>query len=554
MSDQSTLLGTIEDVEGATVRVLLNSDRGLGLAFVEGYGYRIGQVGSFVRIPIGYQDLFGIISQVGASAAPDVEEDESLKGQQWMTVQLVGEANRSGRLRRGLSKFPTVGDEVHFVTENELSIIYGRPDSPQYVSVGHVVGSQTIPSLVDVNKLVTRHSAVVGSTGAGKSTTVASLVEQIASEEDLKSPRVLLLDIHGEYANSMRDIANVYTVQPDENKNERALHIPYWALTFDELLSVTLGSVRDDTDRGAVAERVTEQKRKAARQWTESELEPDKVNADSPVPFSIHQLWFDLHREVVSTYFDTGDQSFDQLAYRTDETGEPVDEGDAMEVRPPDTLPHDRSADVDEKVYLSQSPLNIRRQVEGLGYRLRDSRYDFLFRPGDWLPNTDGIPDADLDELLEGWVGGESGITILDLSGVPSDILETMVGALLRVIYDALFWARKLPEGGKERPLLLVLEEAHTYIGKSADGPAADSVRRVAKEGRKYGVGLMLVSQRPTEIDSTILSQCGTIAAMRLTNSDDRSRVTSAAADNLRGIFSMLPVLRTGIKSDLLCK
>ena len=117
---------------------------------------------------------------------------------------------------------------------------------------------------------------------------------------------------------------------------------------------------------------------------------------------------------------------------------------------------------------------------------------------------------------------------------------------LLRVIYDALFWGRNLAEGGRERPLLLVLEEAHAYLGQGDDGPAAKAVRRIAKEGRKYGIGAMIVSQRPAEIDSTILSQCGTIFAMRLANSADRSHVTSAASDNLEGLFSMLPILRTG--------
>jgi DNA helicase HerA-like ATPase len=125
-------------------------------------------------------------------------------------------------------------------------------------------------------------------------------------------------------------------------------------------------------------------------------------------------------------------------------------------------------------------------------------------------------------------------------------VLTSLVGVLLRVIYDALFWGRNLAEGGRERPLLLVLEEAHAYLGQGDDGPAAKAVRRIAKEGRKYGIGAMIVSQRPAEIDSTILSQCGTIFAMRLANSADRSRVTSAASDNLEGLFSMLPILRTG--------
>jgi hypothetical protein len=152
----------------------------------------------------------------------------------------------------------------------------------------------------------------------------------------------------------------------------------------------------------------------------------------------------------------------------------------------------------------------------------------------------------DLDALLADWVGSPSPITILDLSGIPSTVLNDLIGATLRILYDALFWARNLPEGGRERPLLFVLEEAHTYLGKEHTGPAASAVRRIAKEGRKYGVGIMIVSQRPSEIDSTILSQCGTIFAMRLANDTDRGQVAGASSDNLKGLFDMLPILRTG--------
>jgi DNA helicase HerA-like ATPase len=113
-------------------------------------------------------------------------------------------------------------------------------------------------------------------------------------------------------------------------------------------------------------------------------------------------------------------------------------------------------------------------------------------------------------------------------------------------LYDAIFWARNLPEGGRERPLFIVLEEAHSYLSRESSNAAAEAVRRIAKEGRKYGVGIMIVSQRPSEIDSTILSQCGTLFAMRLSNDTDRGHVTSASSENLKGLFDMLPVLRTG--------
>jgi uncharacterized protein len=162
------------------------------------------------------------------------------------------------------------------------------------------------------------------------------------------------------------------------------------------------------------------------------------------------------------------------------------------------------------------------------------------------MPDGDGKTDEDLDTLLTSWLGDVKPISILDLSGVPPSIQSELVGSLLRIVYDALFWSRNIPEGGRERPLLIVLEEAHAYLGIDKKQMAAIAVRRIAKEGRKYGIGIMLVSQRPAEIDSTILSQCGTLFAMRLSNSTDRAQIQGAASDNLEGLFAMLPVLRTG--------
>ena len=119
-----------------------------------------------------------------------------------------------------------------------------------------------------------------------------------------------------------------------------------------------------------------------------------------------------------------------------------------------------------------------------------------------------------------------------------------LVGVLIRLLFDALFWARYLPEGGRSRPLLFVLEEAHAYLNSGNECPASIAARRIVKEGRKYGMGAMIVSQRPAEIDPTILSQCGTMFAMRLANATDRSHVTGTVSDNLEGLFNMLPALR----------
>jgi DNA helicase HerA-like ATPase len=137
-------------------------------------------------------------------------------------------------------------------------------------------------------------------------------------------------------------------------------------------------------------------------------------------------------------------------------------------------------------------------------------------------------------------------ITVLDLSGVPSAVLLRLIGGILNIIYEALFWGRDVSEGGRKRPLLIVMEEAHRYLNKDSDSPARSMAQRIVKEGRKFGVGAMIVGQRPSEIDETILSQCGTFFALRMSNSADRGKVQAALSDNLTGLIESLPVLRTG--------
>lgn len=543
MLANASYLGTVQNVQGATVSIELSNESLPGISFIDGYGYRIGQVGSFVRIPIGYVDLYGIVSQVGAAAVPEHLQTTEPFGRRWMTVELVGEGTGAYGFQRGLSQYPTYGDKTFLVTEPDLARLYGRPDAPNFVKVGHVASTESIPALVDVNRLITRHSAVVGATGAGKSTTVAGLLQSLTESARFTSARIMVLDIHGEYAAALKDRSTVFRVNPSAHDNEKALFVPYWAMLLDELLSLTLGQM-DDPSRAAVTQIVYEMKREALAKVNRDGVTDKTVTVDSPVPFSIHRFWLNLHNLVNATHTVSGvAQTSDNIAYADGDNGELL-RGDAMSVVPPRYRPPNQTGQ--DKVFLSTSTLNIRRQIDGLGAKLRDPRFDFMFRPGEWLPDLDGNPQKDLDALLSSWIDGEHPIAILDLSGVPADVLTELVGVLLRMMFDALFWARNLSEGGRERPLLLVLEEAHAYLAKGDEGAAAHAVRRIVKEGRKYGIGAMIVSQRPAEIDSTILSQCGTIFAMRLANAVDRSNVTAAVTDNLAGLLGMLPALRTG--------
>jgi hypothetical protein len=537
MKTDPTLLGVVEDVRGATVSVTLRPDTMSGVSVIEGHAYRIGQIGSFVRIPIGYLDLYGVVSEVGAGAAPPNLREEEQHGRRWMTVQLVGEATQGDGFRRGLAQHPTVEDPVHLLAERDLKLLYGSQDAPDCIRVGRLANAETIPALLGADKLVTRHSAVVGATGSGKSSTVAKLLDSIVSSTRFPSARVLVFDIHGEYASALADHAEVLSV----GSSESPLNVPYWAMTFDELLPLATGPL-EGPERAALQDKIVELKGDALSQVERPGVERRTLTVDSPVPFSLHRLWFDLHKLVNATHTATGiGQSEATEAFLEDEKGNVVERGDAMKVVAPRYQPQQ-----DRKVYLSASKFNLRRPLETLGSRLRDPRLNFLFNPGRWTVSPDGKVKADLDELLKEWLGGSRAVTILDLSGVPPATLRTLIGTLLRIVYDALFWGRKLAEGGRERPLLVVLEEAHSYLQAGDKGSAAEAVRRIVREGRKYGIGAMVVSQRPSEVDATVLSQCGTLVAMRLANSTDRGQITSTVSDTFGGFLDALSLLRTG--------
>ncbi len=550
MSNQSTLLGSVQDVNGTSISVKLTAGHFSGLTFVHGQGYRIGQVGSFVRIPIGYIDLFGIVSQIGARSVPENLADKEPDGYRWLTVQLIGEGYKKGKFQRGISQYPTIDDEVHLVSEADLAKIYGEDEHKHHmVKIGHIAGSESIDALVDINKLVTRHSAIVGTTGSGKSTTVAALLTSLSDTLKFPSARIIVLDIHGEYGKSLKDRANIYKINPEQSiESEKPLRIPFWALNSDELLQVTFGSFGDNSKiKNIVLEKILDYKIEALKKYPRSNLNAENISVDSPVPFSLNKLWYELYCTEFGTYYsDNGKAPIEaNWAYEKDAQANDI-KGDAEKGIAPKFKKVKNIQGDNEKINYLPNPLNIRSQLENLGAKLRLSRFDFLLHPDVWCPKLDGEIDKDIDQFMKDWIGNKKPITILDLSGIPSTVLNEIIGICLRIIYDGLFWSRNLPEGGKERPLLVVMEEAHAYLNDNFQGIASSIVQKIVKEGRKYGIGAMIVSQRPSEINPTILSQCGTFFSLRLSNSTDRAHIKGAITDNLDGLTDMLPILRTG--------
>lgn len=524
-----TLIGYVDSVKGGVVSIRLRDDIPTFM-MIDGKSYRVGQVGAFLKIPLGYTQLFAVCTLVGAAASPRKDEAEDNTGHRYLAATLFGESI-SQVFERGISQYPTIEDEVHLVSPHDMQVIYSSTKEERSINVGHIASTSGIPGNLDLGRLVTRHTAVVGSTGSGKSNLISVLLEAIATQ-GFPSARVLVIDPHGEYGSAVGEYGKVFKIKPDSTKNEYPLYVPFWALPFDELQAVAFGQMQPMAEASIRDEVVA--RKKASVKFLDDEPPDATITADSPIPFSIHKLWYDLDDYERQTFSDSE---------RT-KPSEKLHEGGALSLESnlyPAPNPGGKAP------YANPKPRNISKQLELLRSRIQNYNYSFLFSPGDdYSPDVKGEVKSDLDSLVESWIGHDKPITILDVSGLPTEILSSIVGTLIRVIYDTLFWSFDLPISGRNQPLLVVLEEAHIFLPENIDTSAHRTIGKIAKEGRKYGVGLCVVTQRPSEIASTVLSQCGTMISLRLSNSLDRSKVEAALPDDLGALSGMLPALRTG--------
>lgn len=540
-----TFIGQVVSVTGSVVRVRLRDEMPSTIVMIDGTSYRIGQIGSFLRIPLGYANLYGVCTQVGADSAPietspvpaDALEQSlhgRLAGYRWMTVVLFGEGIGND-FERGVGQYPTVGDEVHIVTSDGLETIYGWAQGTiGTITVGKIAATAGIPAEINVAGLVTRHCAIVGSTGAGKSNLVTVLLEAV-SDGSFPNARTIVIDPHGEYSTALGDKTQTFRVRPDAANGEKPLWVPFWALPFFELQQLTLGDLQPQHE-ATIRDLVLDLKKEGAAHLT-NPPPPETLTADSPVPFSLKRLWYELDQ-------------FERMTFEKSSNQQPENACPAEEMGAPEQLKPDRyptASPYNKAPYKNQKKRNIERQLDLMASRLRDGRFSFLFTPGDGLePDPEGKVTSDLDSVVKAWVGHDKPLSIFDVSGVPSELLSPIVGTMLRVIYDMLFWGQELAVGGRQQPLLVVIDEAHRFVQEGVNTSAHRTLSTIAKEGRKHGVGLALISQRPSEIDSTILSQLGSLIALRLTNTSDRSKVAATVPDDLGGLVDLLPSLRTG--------
>jgi len=531
MISDVTYLGRIIRVDSSTVEVEVTDQIPSAAPIINGRLYKIGQIGTFVKIPVGNISIYGIVSAV--SNTPSTIKDDNrvyVHGSRFLSVQLVGEKVGDEDFQKGVGTYPTINDEVHLVIEKDLFDIYGRKDNDS-IEIGKHSSSENLRVNADIHKLVLRHSAILGSTGSGKSNTTVSVLAAILN--DYPGSRVILVDPHGEYASAFPQ-ARVLRI----NDAIRPLHIPFWLMSFDELAFFLVGAEPKDDQHPEyrkLREMVVERKRANVGTLKSGMVDPDRVSADSPIPFNVRELWYEMYWWLNATFPEGS------VEKQTKENACVEKKGDYSKLEPPRFKPYAVGAVAPYKSKVNQDFYAYEKKLLS---RLRDSAYDFLFYPGDY---ADSASPKDLHDLLNDWIGGEERLTILDLAGVPFSVLDITVGLITRFVFDSMFWGRHELYTGRQRPLFIAYEEAHSYLNKSDDNNyAKDAVERIFKEGRKFGIGAMIISQRPSEISETILAQVGTFIALRLTNSSDQSIVKASAPDNLISLIDLLPSLRTG--------
>lgn len=438
------------------------------------------EIGATLSIPTPHTTVVGIVSAVSVpmpDAATGAEEIHLIE------LNLAGEIYpdpaRGKVFRRGVSSLPTIGDGIHLADREALNLVYTKPDSAT-IEVGALFQHPDVPARLLVDDLFGKHFLIVGTTGCGKSSALICILKAITPE--YKQARVVVLDIHGEYAAAFGSQAEV--IDPSN------LNLPFWLLNFHELAAAfTSFDEHRDAEMEILSDAVVWAKRRYSDAYAgrvRRASDTHCITVDTPVPFRLADL---------VSYID------EQLG-RLDRTL--------------NTLPFKR----------------LKGRVETL---VSDSRYGFMFGS---VMIEDTMSDV-LGRLFRVPVGDKP-ITVLDLSTVPPEIMDVVISVMSRLAFDLAAWS------DARLPVLIVCEEAHRYA--PADGgarfmPTRQALARIAKEGRKYGVALALITQRPSELDSTILSQCSTVIAMRLSTERDQAVIRANTHEGALDLLDFLPLL-----------
>lgn len=462
------------------------------------------------------QHLIALVNKIMRNSSLDAMDEENkpiYSIENIVKATLIGThldvlGTKHNIFKRTLETVPEIDADCYILQGERLTnfmkaISQVAIDSENPLTLGNYALDDNAEAWLDGNKFFQRHAVIVGSTGSGKSWTVARLLEQVAC---LPSANALVFDIHGEYSTLVgQGFQHIKIAGPNDVSQEGVLFLPYWLLTYEEMISLMLDRSDNNAPNQAMAfsKAVLEQKHNNLVALGKTDV-AGSFTIDSPVPYKLTDLIVEFNR---------------------------LDE---------EMVPGART----EK----QGPMNgkLTRFIQRLESKKNDKRLNFLFN------ESPEILDYDYAEKLSKVLMHSSslqvgkGVKIIDFSEVPSDVLPLMVSLVGRIVFSIQQWIEK----DKRHPIALFCDEAHLYLpektNSSLEAAGLQNFERIAKEGRKYGVSLVVISQRPAEVNRTILSQSNNFIAMRLTNAEDQAVIKRLLPDSLGGFSDLLPVLDIG--------
>ena len=509
------------------------------------------QVGNYVQIRQGSDRyVLAVITNVNGSIVfRDREEDMD-----WtfsIDCQPLGSIDEDGSFSRRASRLPVPLEPVYPVSEETISNVYETGGEFDFY-LGKLSINRDISIKLDGDRLFSKHIAVVGSTGSGKSCTVTRILHQAVGiaggGENLnigaqKNSHIVIFDLHAEYINAFRLCENQeFSVNSLSVEN---LILPYWLMNSEELESMFIESNEHNShNQVSVFKRaVIENKRRH-----NSDIK-ERITYDSPVFFSVQEV-LNYIRNKNAEVTNTADNGVERPALADDSLLD-EHEGESFDELYFDGILRFAKPERGKKV---KGTFNgqFSRFISRLDNRTGDKRLEFLMSPQ--KDATTVYKTDDYGAIVRQYIGyiTRSNVTIVDLSGIPFEVLSICISLVSRVLFDFCFQYTKERHGDdklNDVPVMIVCEEAHNYVPKSDSvmyRPSRKAIERIAKEGRKYGISLMIVSQRPSEVSETIFAQCNNFVALRLTNTNDQEYVKRLLPDNLSSVTDMLPNLGDG--------
>lgn len=525
-------IGKVNEVNGTAIKVELDPDIISLTKSYRGKVITIGQMASIVKIHFGRSILFASVSMLRMKneLISDGTTLTTDKDARILEAELIGQgkydvSNHVLDFDRGVSKYPLPTQDVYLMTDDEMRLLYQGAEnkaekSENLLVIGKYSGTRE-DCRADINKLFGNHCAILGSTGTGKSGTISAIIHGIMEKHNQGiHPRIIMIDPHGEYKNNFNKFGVTYKAYGgDDQTSSVNLILPYWLMTSDEFRSLVIGK----TEYEATSQNnIVYEALRYARLISKGIIERFDETVLGNSPFILKQ---DITEENILN-FDRDKP----IPFKISDFVFHVDKVQGRKPGKTDNLAASSGRDKIDEVLKKLRILQSNPQLRFIMEEYHEGKSLTLFQV--------------INQLVGDSSGESKSLKVIDISGLPNETAGILTALISRLVFQFKLW--QSVEDRKKDPILLVYEEAHRYVPNSGEAQykeAQIAVRRIAKEGRKYGIGLMLVSQRPADLEKTVLSQCSSWIIMRLTNSTDQSYVSNFLPDNLSGLTKILPSL-----------